>query len=67
MNNRAGEQSLKQKLRSERDCLSVGTWNMHTLVESLDDEHVCKKVNKPGNRHDDPGMVDRKLDLSTYL
>ena len=63
MNNRAGEQSLKQKLRSNKNCLSIGTWNVCTLVKSLGDEHVCRKVNKPGNRHDDPGMVDRKLDL----
>ena len=47
-NNTAGKQSLKQKLRSDRNCLSIGTWNVCTLVESLGDESVCRKVNKPG-------------------
>ena len=42
--------------------LSVGTWNVPTLVESLGDERVCRKVCKPGN-YDEPGIVDRKLDL----
>ena len=63
MNNRAGKQSRKQKLLSNRSCLSVGTWNVCTLVESLGVERVCRNENKPGNHRDDPGMIDRKLDL----
>ena len=63
MNNRAGKQSQKQKLFSNRNCLFVDTWNVHTLVESLGVKCVCRKENKPGNHHDNPGMIDRKLDL----
>ena len=63
VNNRAGKQSWKQKLLSNRYCLFVGTWNVHTLVESLGVKRVCRKTNKPDNHHDNPDMIDRKLDL----
>ena len=41
----------------------MGTWNVRTLVVSLGVECVCRKENKPGNHHDDTGIIDRKLDL----
>ena len=61
--NESDKQSKKQKLRNSRRCLTVGTWNVRTLVESVGDERICRKVNKPGNHRNDHGMVDRKLDL----
>ena len=61
--NESDKQSKKQKLRNSRRCLTVGTWDVHTLVESVGDECICRKVNKPGNHRNDHGMVDRKLDL----
>ena len=60
-------QSMKRKQERRRNCLTVGTWNVRTLVESTGDEHICRKrpasVYKPGNHCDDPGKADRKLDL----
>ena len=61
--NESDKLSKKQKLRNSRMCLTVGTWNVRTLVESVGDERICRKVNKPGNHRNDHGMVDRKLDL----
>ena len=61
--NESDKLSKKQKLRNSRMCLTVGTWNVCTLVESVGDERICRKVNKPGNHRNDHGMVDRKLDL----
>ena len=61
--NKTDNQSKKQKLRGSRKCLTVGTWNVRTLVESMGDERICRKVNKPGNHRNDHSMVDRKLDL----
>ena len=59
--------SMKRKQERRRNCFTVGTWNIHTLVESTGDERVCRKrpvsVIKPGNQCGDPGQVDRKLDL----
>ena len=62
-----GKERIRQRkqeaeLQSSRRCLTVGTWNVHTLVESMGDERVCRKVNKPGNHRNDHGMVDWKLD-----
>ena len=61
--NEMDNQSKKQKLRRSRRRLTVGTWNVRTLVESMGDERICRKVNKPGNHRNDHSMVDRKLDL----
>ena len=61
--NESDKQSKKQKLQSSKRCLTVGTWNVRTLVEPVGDECICRKVNKPGNHCNDHGMVDRKLDL----
>ncbi len=33
--------------------------------QSMRDERVCRKVNKPGNHRNNHGMVDRKLALHT--
>ena len=63
--NESDKQSKKQKLRNSRRCLTVGTWNVRTLVESVGDERICRKVSKPGNHRNDHGMVDRKLDEGT--
>ena len=41
--------------------LTVGTWNVRTLVESTEDERVCRKrVIEAGNNLCE---IDRKLDL----
>ncbi len=61
--NESDNQSKKQKLRRSRRCLTVGTRNVRTLVESMGDERICRKVNKPGNHRNDHSMVDRKLYL----
>ena len=58
---------MKRKQERRKNYLTVGTWNVRTLVESTGDERICRKrpasVCKPGNHRDDPGKVDRKLDL----
>ena len=42
--NESDKQSKKQKLRSSRRCLTVGTWNVRILVESMGDERICRKA-----------------------
>ena len=58
---------MKQKPKRDSKCLVVGTWNVHTLVECLGDERVCRKRPMEGTKHsnhsDNPGKVVRKLDL----
>ena len=47
---------------TRRNGLTVGTWNVRTLVEFTGDERVCRKrVVEAGN---DLGEIDRKLDLA---
>ena len=56
--------NTKKRIQSKRNCLSVGSWNVRTLVESTGDECVCRKRSvKACSQRDDPGLVDRKLDL----
>lgn len=56
--------SIKKRKHNKTNCLTVGTWNVCTLVESTGDERVCRKrVVKACNDRNDPSVVDRKLDL----
>ena len=56
-----GSDKKRKRIQKKRHCLTVGTWNVCTLVESTGDERVCRK--RVVEACDDPGMVDRKLDL----
>lgn len=61
--NSVNDQSIKKRRRiyRKRNGLTVGTWNVRTLVESTGDERVCRK--RVVEACDDIGLVDRKLDL----
>ena len=53
--------AIISKLKKKKNFLTVGTWNVRTLVESTGDERVCRK--RVVGERDESDTVDRKLDL----
>ena len=53
--------AIISKLKKKKNFLTVGTWNVRTLVESTGDERVCRK--RVVGERVESDTVDRKLDL----